>query len=163
MSALASALRFSILTVHLFGLFLGCGASAAQAFLLTRSRRTSDPAERDWAERLAAQVTERLEVPMMVVGAGAGALLVPFGGEKLLASPLFWAKMAFVAWILAVTFVEWRDTRRIVRLGAKGLGGPARPEESERLKARLASLGKVTALALLVIILLSTLLPSAAP
>lgn len=161
MSALVEAFRVSILTVHLFALFLGCGASAAQAFLLTRSRQTLNPTERDWAERLAASLTERLEVPMMLVGTVAGALLVPLGGPIFTGSLVFWAKMALVLWILAMTYVEWRDTRRIVRLGGSGeLGEPARPDESDALKVRLSKLGRFTALAMLLVILLSILLPT---
>lgn len=140
----------AVLSLHLLAVCAAIGGALAQAMLLGRAK-SSEP-ELARSLRVAAGVPTRLlEAPGMALAVVSGAWLHHLGGQAI--GVAFALKMVAVAWLAIATVIEVKAVGGIGETAAATDG----PELERRrgLERQLDGMGKVSALAVIVVIVAS--------
>lgn len=140
----------AVLSLHLLAICAAIGGALAQAALLGRAK-SSDP-DLARALRVAALVpTKLLEVPGMALAIVSGAWLHHLGGQPIGAAFAF--KMIAVAWLAIATGLELRAVTGIAETAAASSGPEL--ERRQGFERQLDGMGKLSALAVIVVIVAS--------
>ncbi|MBK7976965.1 MAG: DUF2269 family protein [Deltaproteobacteria bacterium] len=140
----------AVLSLHLLAVCAAIGGALAQAMLLGRAR-SGDP-ELARSLRVAALVPTRLlEAPGMAVALVSGAWLHHLGGQPIGAA--FALKMLAVAWLAIAAVLEVKAVGGIAETAAATDGSEL--ERRRGLERQLDGMGKLSALAVIVVIVAS--------
>lgn len=140
----------AVLSLHLLAICAAIGGALAQAMLLGRARSSDRELARSL--RVAALVPTRLlEAPGMALAIVSGAALHHLGGQPIGAS--FVLKMLAVAWLAVATVLEVKAVGGIAETAA-AVDGPEL-ERRRGLEKQLDGMGKLSALATIVVIVAS--------
>lgn len=140
----------AVLALHLLAICAAIGGALAQAMLLGRAK-SSEP-ELARSLRIAALVpTGLLEAPGMALAVVSGAWLHHLGGQPV--GVAFALKMLAVAWLAGATVLELKAVGGIAETAAATDG--AELERRRGFERQLDAMGKVSALAVIVVIVAS--------